>query len=119
MKEKKSNKKVNNGKTPAKKARQKAPVRAPSIPATIIKPCEAPPKTVPVLIRTKFYGNVMETQQVMRIPLVENDTIRLDMTIDLRKSEFIEIRPIRRQLGDVAGMLEDAQALANDVGKPT
>ena len=101
------------------KTKKTKPAAKAEIPATIVKPCDPPPKTVPVLIRTKFYGNTTETQQIMRIPLVENDTIRLDMTIDLRKSEFIEIRAIRREFGDVAGLIADAEGLANAATKPS
>lgn len=88
--------------------------RSQEIPPTIVRPFEPPTRTVQVMIRTKFYGNEKETVQTMPIPVVDKDTIRLDMTIDLRKSEYIEIRPLRRPLEDVAGILADAEALAND-----
>jgi hypothetical protein len=105
---------------PSRKITQKKSVKAKNIAkaatkasATVVKACGPPPKTVPVMIRTKFYGNSTETQQIVSIPLVEDDMIRLDLTIDLRKSEFIEIRPLRRAFNDTDGMISDAQSLAN------
>lgn len=93
----------------------KAVPKAPETPAAIVRPYEPPAKTVHVQIRTKFYGNDKETVQTIPIPMVDKDMIRLDMTIDLRKSEYIEIRPIRRNLEDVAGVIADAESLANEV----
>jgi len=95
---------------PVTKARSK-----PKTAATVVKPCQASSvKSVPIIIRTKFWGRPIETHQTMRIPVVDRDTIRLDMTIDLRKTEYLVISPMRRDISDVSGMLEDAETLAND-----
>lgn len=95
---------------PVAKARSK-----PKATATVVKPCQASSvKSVPILIRTKFWGRQIETHQTMCIPVVDRDTIRLDMTIDLRKTEYLVISPMRRDISDVSGMLSDAEALAND-----
>jgi hypothetical protein len=118
MSKKKPSRKGANGTANSKnkpvKAKKKPRAKASIAPAVIVNPDEPLPKTVPVLIRTKFYGNSTETQQRVMIPLVARDTIRLDMTIVLRKSEWVEIRPIRRDLSDIDGLIEDAGSLAND-----
>lgn len=113
MKNRKTKKKIEKStKSSARKGPIKTSTKMVEALPTVVKPCE-PPKTVPVMIRTKFYGNSVETQQVIGIPVVENDTIRLDLTIDLRKSEFILIQPVRRPITDIEGMIGDAQSLAN------
>ena len=71
-------------------------------------------RSVSVEIRSKRYGsNHTPTTQLIEVPLVESSTIRLDITVDLRKTEIIEIRPIRRDMDDVDGLIQDAERLAN------
>lgn len=71
-------------------------------------------RLVSVEIRSKRYGsNQAPTTQLIEVPLVNSSTIRLDITVDLRKTEVIEIKPIRREMDDVDGLIEDAQRLAN------
>lgn len=71
-------------------------------------------RCVPVLIRTKFYSKSLETAQTLQVPMIDKDTIRLDLTINLRMSEAILITPIRRDMGDVNGLISDAESIANE-----
>lgn len=101
------------------KSRLKNKMRTPTTPAvepaTLVKACnETPTKCVPVLIRTKFYGKLMETAQTLQVPMIDKDMIRLDLTINLRMSEAILIEPVRRDMDDVVGMLGDAESIANE-----
>jgi len=51
--------------------------------------------------------------KIIEVPMISDTAIRLDITLDLRKTDTIEIRPIRRELDDVDGLVEDAERLAN------
>jgi hypothetical protein len=72
-------------------------------------------RLVTVEIHSKRYGsNRKPSVQVIKVPMVDNNTVRLDITVDLRQTDTIEIRPIRRDLDDVDGLIEDAQRLAHE-----
>ena len=71
-------------------------------------------RTVQVAICSRRYGSKsVVTVQTVDVPIVDGDIIRLDLTIDLRKTSSIEIVPVRRLMSDTAGVAEDAERLAN------
>ena len=72
-------------------------------------------RSVSVEIHTKRYGsNQSPSIQMIDVPLVNSSAVRLDITVDLRKTESIVIRPVRRDMDDTAGLIEDAQRLVNE-----
>lgn len=71
-------------------------------------------RTVPVTIISKRFGSKPTSSlQTVDVQIVGNDTIRLDLTIALRNADSIEIYPLRRDIDDVDGLIEDAERLAN------
>jgi hypothetical protein len=52
--------------------------------------------------------------QVVRAPLIDGRVVELDLAVDLRTVDRIEVRAVRRPLLDVAGHVTDAERLAND-----
>lgn len=72
-------------------------------------------RTVSVEIISKRWGSApVLTEQVIDVKMIDANTARLDITIDLRRIESIELRPIRREMDDIEGLIEDASRLAND-----
>lgn len=72
-------------------------------------------KTTPVEIITERWGSDPDpTEQVIDVKMIDSNTARLDITIDLRRCSSIVIRPIRRDMDDVEGLIADAERLAND-----
>ena len=61
----------------------------------------------------RWGSNRSSSVKIIEVPMISDNAIRLDITLDLRKTDTIEIRPIRRDLDDVAGIIEDAERLAN------
>jgi len=51
--------------------------------------------------------------KIIEVPMIGDNAVRLDITLDLRKTDTIVIRPVRRELDDVEGLIEDAERLAN------
>lgn len=71
-------------------------------------------RMVDVIITSKRFGsNPGPSLQTVRVPLIGNDAMRLDLTIDIRNTESIEIKPVRRDLEDVDGLIDDAARIAN------
>lgn len=71
-------------------------------------------RMVDVVITSKRFGsNCGPSLQIVRVPLIGNDAVRLDLTIDIRNTDTIEIRPVRREIEDIDGLIEDAARLAN------
>lgn len=71
-------------------------------------------RTVPVEIISERWGSEQNaSEQVIDVKMLNNNTARLDITIDLRKCSSITIRPIRRELDDIDGLVKDATRLAN------
>lgn len=71
-------------------------------------------RMVDVVIASRRFGNKSNPSlQTVRVPISDNDTIRLDLTIDVRSADTIEIRPVRRELSDIDGLIGDAIRLAN------
>lgn len=74
----------------------------------------AKPKSVEVEIITKRWGsNSSSSVKVIDATLIGDSAVRLDITVDLRKTDTIQIRPVRRDLDDIEGIVKDAQKLAN------
>ena len=72
-------------------------------------------RLVPVEIHSHRYGSDRSSSiKLIEVPLVEASKIRLDITIDLRITDCIEIRPVRRDICDTDGLIEDAHRLANE-----
>jgi len=72
-------------------------------------------RTIPVEIISKRWGsNPVLSEQVIDVKMIDANTARLDITIDMRRIESIEIRPIRRDMDDLDGLIEDATRFAND-----
>lgn len=72
-------------------------------------------RMVEVLITSRRFGsNPGPSLQTVRVPVIGNDAVRLDLTIDIRNTDTIEIRPVRRELDDVDGVVEDGIRLANN-----
>jgi hypothetical protein len=72
-------------------------------------------RMVDIVITSKRFGsNPGPSLQTIRVPVIGNDAVRLDLTIDIRNTDTIEIRPVRRELEDVDGLVDDASRLANN-----
>ena len=71
-------------------------------------------RLVEVEIISKRWGtNDAASLKTIEVPMISDSAIRLDITVDLRKTDAIVIRPVRRDLDDVNGLIEDAERLAN------
>lgn len=69
---------------------------------------------VEVEITSKRWGSDPSASiKRIAVPVIGESAVRLDITLDLRKTDSIEIRPVRRDLDDVDGMVADAERLAN------
>jgi hypothetical protein len=55
------------------------------------------------------------TVQVVRAPLIDGRVVELDLALDLRTVDHVEVRAVRRPLLDVAGHVRDAARLANEL----
>lgn len=72
-------------------------------------------RMVDVEITSRRFGSQSApTLQTVRVPVIGNDAVRIDLTIDLRNADSIEIRPVRRDMEDVEGLIADAARLANN-----
>jgi len=71
-------------------------------------------RSVAVEITSKRWGSDPSASvKIIDVPVIGEGSIRLDITLDLRKTDTIEIRPVRRELDDVDGLIVDAEKLAN------
>jgi hypothetical protein len=71
--------------------------------------------TALIVIRTSWWDPQRPPSvQVVRAPLLDGRIVELDLALDLRTVDHIELRPVRRPLLDVAGHVRDAERLAND-----
>lgn len=65
-------------------------------------------------ITSKRWGSDQSSSvKVIEVPIIGESKARLDITLDLRKTDTIVIRPLRRDADDVSGLIEDAERLAN------
>jgi hypothetical protein len=62
---------------------------------------------------TRWGSDKTPSVKVIEVPMIGESAIRLDITVDIRKTDTIEIRPVRRDMDDVDGLVEDAERLAN------
>lgn len=70
---------------------------------------------VEIEVTSKRWGSSPSSSvKIIEVPVIGESKARLDITLDLRKTDRIEIRPIRRDMDDVDGLIEDAQRLVND-----
>jgi len=70
--------------------------------------------TVEVEIVCERWGsNNKSAVKIIEAPLVSDNAVRIDITLDLRNTGMITIRPVRRDLDDVEGTIADAERLAN------
>ncbi len=75
-----------------------------------------PQKPAPVVveIRTRRWGRRSEPCiQRVTVPFVDKNTITLEVNLNVRETEVIEVRPLRRDFGDTDGHVQDAERLAN------
>jgi hypothetical protein len=71
-----------------------------------------------LVVKTTFWEpNRAPLVQVVRVPLVDGRVVELDLAIDLRTVDRLEVKPVRRPLVDVQGHVRDAERLANDAGR--
>lgn len=71
-------------------------------------------RTVEFEITSKRWGSDQSSSvKVIDVPVIGESKARLDITLDLRKTDTIVIRPLRRDVDDVSGLIEDAERLAN------
>jgi hypothetical protein len=71
-----------------------------------------------LVVRTTFWEPGRAPMvQVIRAPLVDHRVVELDLAIDLRTIDRLEVKPVRRPLVDIQGHVRDAEKLAND-GRP-
>lgn len=71
-------------------------------------------RTVQFEITSKRWGSDQSsTVKVIDVPVIDESKARLDITLDLRKTDTIVIRPLRRDMDDVSGLVEDATRMAN------
>jgi hypothetical protein len=52
--------------------------------------------------------------QVVLAPLADGRVVELDLALDLRAVDRIEVQAVRRPLLDVSGHVQDAERLANE-----
>jgi hypothetical protein len=71
------------------------------------------PKPILVEVHTKKWGSHEAFVQRVKAPIDDKGTVELTITMNVRETEFIQVRPVRRDFGDVAGLLQDAERLAN------
>jgi len=72
-------------------------------------------RSVEVEITSKRWGSDQTPSiKTIEVPIIGESTVRLDITVDLRKIDSMVIRPVRRDMDDVEGMLADAKMLADD-----
>jgi len=65
-------------------------------------------------ITSKRWGSEQTSSiKVIEVPVIGESKARLDITLDLRKTDTIVIRPLRRGVEDISGLIEDAERLAN------
>ena len=71
--------------------------------------------TIKVEVRCERFGSSSSpvSTQIIDAPMIGENAVRLDITLDIRKTDTIVITPLRRDLDDVDGMIEDAGKLAN------
>jgi len=55
----------------------------------------------------------IECAQLIEVPLRGDGTARIELDVDVRHIDHIILRPIRREMDDVEGVINDAQKLAN------
>jgi hypothetical protein len=68
-----------------------------------------------LVVRTTWWDPLRPPSvQVIRAPLVDGRIVELDLALDLRTVDHVEVRPVRRPLLDVSGHVRDAERLAND-----
>ena len=80
-----------------------------------IKPETNKEQPVEVEITSKRWGvNDSPSIKIIEVPLISDSTIRLDITVNIRKTDTIIIRPVRRNLNDIDRLLDDAKHLANN-----
>lgn len=75
-------------------------------------------RSVEVEVTSKRWGSdgrvSEDSVKYVKVPIIGESSIRLDITVDLRKTDTIVIRPVRRDMDDVSGLISDATKLAND-----
>jgi hypothetical protein len=72
--------------------------------------------TALLVIRTHWWDpKRTPSVQVVRAPLVDGRVVEIDLALDLRTVDRVEVRPVRRPLLDIAGHVRDAERLANEV----
>jgi len=70
--------------------------------------------TIKVEVTCERWGSSPSTSvKIIDAPMIGENAVRLDITLDIRKTDSIVIRPVRRDLDDIDGLIEDAQRLAN------
>lgn len=100
---------------PAKQATKAKPkaVSTKQSPKKKAKP-KAERRYVTVSIKTERHGKSEPTYSQIDVPIMRGERVHFDLLMDLRKTSYVEIRPVRRSMDDVNGMLEDAERLANE-----
>lgn len=81
-------------------------------PDTDAKTDKRRPVTVEITCE-RWGSNRSSSVKIIEVPMISDNAVRLDITLDLRKTDTIKIRPIRRDPDDVEGLIEDAERLAN------
>ena len=71
------------------------------------------PQTVTVTLKTTRWGKDDPTYQNVTLPLGDDEKVTLEVTINMRETDSVEIRPVRRAMTDVKGLIKDAERLAN------
>ncbi len=76
---------------------------------------DSPERTEMVAVKTFWCDRKRApTVQVVRAPLVQDRVVELELALDLRTVDRVEITPVRRPMLDVAGTVADAERLANE-----
>lgn len=70
-------------------------------------------RSVEVEITCDRWGSEGNSTKIIEAPLIGDGVVRLDITLDLRKTGEVTIRPVRRDVDDVDGLIADAERLAN------
>ncbi len=67
-----------------------------------------------LVIKTHWFDPLKApTIKIIQAPLMDDRVVELEIAIDLRTVDYVEIRPVRRPLLDVEGTIKDAERLAN------
>lgn len=92
----------------------RAPRKAPKA-VKAVKVVPKKPETVTISLKSVRWGRGEPSYQNVVVPLGDGEKVTLEVTINMRETDFVEIRPVRRAMTDTKGLIKDAERLANAI----